>query len=135
MPKITVFMVRACLVHLALGATFGGLMLANKGLAFEAQLWRLLYVHADVMLFGWMIQLAMGVASWILPRFARKDRYGFLPLAWSAFGLLNGGIVIAAYGFVWGGSAFVFLGRLLEVLSVAAFTGFIWSRIKPFQHV
>ncbi|HLV45033.1 MAG TPA: hypothetical protein VKY39_08745, partial [Aggregatilineales bacterium] len=62
MPRLSVWMVRASLLYLGLGFTFGALMLANKGVPLHPRLWALLPLHAEMLLVGWAIQLAMGVA-------------------------------------------------------------------------
>lgn len=93
MPRLTRVSLRLALVYLALGFTLGALMLANEGLGFWPWLWNLLPVHIAVLVFGWMVQLALGVAYWILPR--RRGRRGSPALAWGSVGLLNLGLLLA----------------------------------------
>ena len=70
-------MVRAALLHLGMGFTFGALMLFDKAVSFYPEVWRLWSIHVEVTLVGWIVQLAMGVAFWIMPRFARlPNKYG-----------------------------------------------------------
>jgi heme/copper-type cytochrome/quinol oxidase subunit 1 len=59
-------------------------------------LWRLLPVHIEFLLFGWIVQLVLGVASWIFPRFWRSR--GNQTPAWISFGLLNLGVWLAGGG-------------------------------------
>jgi len=98
MPRLSIWFLRAALVYLALGITFGALMLANKGVPFYPQLWRLFPMHVEFLLVGWTVQLAMGVAYWILPRFTRGAKRGNVPLAWSAWVMLNAGILMVFLG-------------------------------------
>lgn len=130
MPRLSVWFVRAALIYLTLGFTFGGLMLANKGVPIHPLIWRLLPSHIEFLLFGWTIQLAFGVAFWILPRW-RTQRGNVRP-AWAAFLLLNGGIwlVVAGSWFNWPAWTLV-SGRLLETAAVAAFAWHAWPRVKP----
>ena len=74
MPPLTRFFVKTALIHLALGFTFGALMLANKGVPFYPVLWRLLPAHMELLLVGWTVQLALCVAYWILPRYWQRGR-------------------------------------------------------------
>ncbi|NOZ73444.1 MAG: hypothetical protein GXP38_16340 [Chloroflexi bacterium] len=67
MPRLSTWFVRASLIYLALGVTLGGLLLAEKGIPFYPALWIALPVHMEFLLIGWMVQLAMGMAYWILP--------------------------------------------------------------------
>lgn len=130
MPRLSVWFIRAALIHLALGVTIGGLILAHKGIPLHPLLWRLLPAHIEFLLFGWTVQLVMGVGFWIFPRF-RRSRGNEQP-AWLAFGLLNAGVWLAGLGPVLGAPAFVLLlGRLAEVGAAAAFALHVWPRIKP----
>ena len=130
MPLLSRWFIRAALLYLAVGVTVGSLLLGHKGLPFYPWLWRLLPLHVEFLLFGWTVQLVMGVAFWIFPRFWRS-RGNALP-AWIAFGLLNVGVWLAGLAPILGGSAWWLLwGRLAETAAAFAFGLHIWSRIKP----
>jgi hypothetical protein len=130
MPRLSVWFVRASLLHLALGFSFGALMLWNKGLLTHPLAWRLLPAHMELLLVGWMVQLALGVAFWILPRFG--TRRGNVRLAWTAFWLLNLGVLLAGLGPVVGAPPrLVLLGRALQAAGAAAFALHAWPRVKP----
>jgi hypothetical protein len=130
MPRLTVWFVRSSLMYLLLGFTLGALMLWNKGAPIHPLLWRLLPAHMEFLLLGWTLQLAMGVAFWILPRFMTKR--GNVKLAWAAFVLLNLGVWLAGVGPVLGAPAWVtVLGRGAELGAAATFTLHAWPRVKP----
>ncbi len=131
MPKPSVWMIRAALLYFGTGFTLGALLLTNKGLPIDPLLWRLLPAHIEIVLIGWVLQLAMGVAFWILPRFSAQPRYGSVRPIWIAFTALNLGIltVIAAS---WGGSLTgMAAGRMVELAAVALFAVTLWRRVKP----
>lgn len=129
MPRLSVWFIRAALLYLITGFTFGALMLANKGVSFDPLLWRLLPIHIELLLLGWMVQLAMGVAFWILPRF--RQQRGNVGAAWAAFVLLNAGIWLAAAGALVSAAIWLpVLGRLLEAGAAAAFAISAWPRVK-----
>jgi hypothetical protein len=133
MPRLSVWMVRAALLHLGTGFTFGAFMLWNKGLPFEPRLALLLSPHIELVLVGWTIQLAMGVAFWIIPRFTGINRYGRVWLAWGAFVCINAGVILVVASFIVPELAGLTLrGRLLETLAVVLFAVHIWPRVKPF---
>ena len=46
MPRLSVWFVRCSFIHLFLGFTLGGLILANKGFPFAPWIWNLLPVAA-----------------------------------------------------------------------------------------
>ena len=130
MPRLSTWFIKASLIYLATGFTLGALMLANKGLRFSPLAWRLLPVHIELLLTGWIVQLAMGVAFWILPRF--QSSRGDVRPAWAAFALLNGGLLLVAAGTLLGAPGWIALaGRLAEVAAVAAFALNAWPRVKP----
>ena len=129
MPKLSRWFVRAALGYLLVGFTLGGLLLWNKGVPLAPQIWHLLPVHIEFQMFGWILQLAMGVAYWILPRFQtqrRRERW-----AWSAFILLNGGCWLVVMGHWLVEPDMVFAGRLAEISAVLAFVIHAWPRVKP----
>ena len=132
MRRLSVWTVRAALLYLGVGFFLGALMLTQKGLPFDPAMLRLLPLHIEFVLFGWTLQLAMGVAFWILPRFSHEPRYGNQAFGWLAFVLLNGGVLCAGLGQWLGAASFVvLLGRLAEVSAVLFFLGHAWPRVKP----
>jgi hypothetical protein len=160
MPRLSVYMIRAALLHLGIGITIGALMLFEKGVSFAPGVWRLLGAHVEIVLFGWTMQLVMGVAFWILPRFSvprfptsppipvsklergwlaqrdggevNRSKYGNVTLAWGAFVLLNVGVIIVALG-GWqdAPAAVIFAGRVLEMAAAVCFALHAWPRVKP----
>lgn len=131
MPRLSVYFVRASLVYLILGFTVGGLLLANKGLMFLPAIWALLPFHIEFSLIGWMIQLAMGMAFWILPRFSNRPARGNERLSWLAFFLLNLGIWFVVIDSPLGISWMTLIGRTFEITGLASFAVGNWKRIKP----
>ena len=96
MPYLSRLMIRTALVWLALGYTLGGLLLLNKGLPVLAWLWALRYTHVHMLLIGWTVQFAFGVAFWILPRLDASGARGDERLVWLCYAALNVGVVLAA---------------------------------------
>ena len=131
MPRLSVWMIRTALLALAAGATLGALQLAAPGIA-GVMRWRPL--HAELLLVGWTVQLAFGVAYWILPRFRSGPERGREALGWAAFALVNVGILLVGVGrsvAEWQTAALA--GRGAEGLAALAFAAHAWPRIKPFR--
>lgn len=138
MPALSILFIRAALLWLIVGAGFGGVLLAGKAGTAWGSLGAAVPAHAEVLLFGWMLQLAFGVAFWILPR----DEQNLRPrpsLAWSSFVLLNAGLAAALSSRAWtllgatpaprwilSGAAFAFLA------GAAAFAAHAWPRVRSF---
>ena len=130
MPRVSCWFIRAALLYLGVGATFGALILIHKGQPLHPFVWRLLPAHVEFLLFGWTVQLVMGVGFWIFPRFWRSR--GNEKPAWLAFGLLNAGIWLAGVGPSLGLPAWsIFLGRVAQAAALMAFAVNAWPRIKP----
>lgn len=134
MPKLSVWFVRTALGYLAIGFTLGAIMLADLGgmpLGLPRR-W-LLPLHIEFLLIGWTVQLALGVAFWILPRFRKGPERGREGLAWLSYALLNLGVVTAAAGLMIGRpSVLPLAGRMAQGLAAAIFALHAWPRVKAF---
>jgi hypothetical protein len=121
-------MIRLSLIYLGIGMTFGGIMLWNKGMLIDVRVWQLLPLHIELLMFGWVMQLVMGVAFWILPRFSTPPRYGRANMAWVAFILFNIGLWAVLIQHQW----LILIGRVVMFLAVALFALYLFPRIKPY---
>jgi hypothetical protein len=130
-----VWFVRTALLHLAAGFTVGGLLLLNKGVPVHPLVWQLLPAHIELLLLGWTLNLALGVAYWILPRHKTGPPRGAEAPIWLAYGLLNGSILGVCL-VPWLGaptaihSGLLGLAKLGEALAAAAFAWHALPRIK-----
>jgi hypothetical protein len=131
MPRLSCWFIRAALLHLMAGGGVGVLLLWSKGAPLHPSVWLLLPAHVEFLLLGWMLQIALGVAYWILPRFQTARRRS--PLAWCAWIALNLGVwLVALAPFTIGlGDSLRLAGRLAEAIAVLAFALHAWPRIKP----
>jgi hypothetical protein len=130
MPRLSAWFVRAALIYLALGFTLGMLLLANKGIPLSPTIWQLLPAHIEFLLIGWTVQLALGVAFWILPRW--QTQRGDVRPAWFAFLLLNVGIWCVVLTSWLNLPAWVLsFGRVCEAAAAGAFALHAWPRVKP----
>jgi heme/copper-type cytochrome/quinol oxidase subunit 1 len=130
MPRLSALMIRISLIYLALGFTSGGLILANKGVPFLSGIWMLLSTHIELMMIGWLIQFALGVAFWILPRYKGGSR-GNVTLALISFGLLNLGILVVIFGELSGSAEILVLsGRSAESVAGILFILHAWGRVR-----
>ena len=132
MMRLSVWTVRAALLYLGVGFLIGALMLFEKGVPLHLASLRMLPLHVEFVLIGWTLQLAMGVAFWILPRFGREPRYGNQRLGWLAVALLNIGVLSAGIAqWLSAPPLIVLLGRVFELLAVICFALHAWPRVKP----
>lgn len=128
MPLLSRLAVRASLLYLAAGACVGGVLLVDKGYPALVTGAGWSGLHREVLLMGWLLQLALGVAYWILPR--RGGRRPRPRMAVVGLGLLNVGIAAVAAGELSGPSFLLPLGRGMELVAALLFTLHAWPRIR-----
>ncbi len=129
MPRLSVWFIRASLLYLLAGITLGALMLADKGIPFYPGIVAALPIHIEFVLVGWLIQLALGVAFWILPRFGTGAPRGNEKMAWAAFYLVNAGVLVAALQLLLAPA--LLAGRILEIGGLGMYVAGAWPRVKP----
>ena len=125
MPIAAAWMVRLAFGYLAAGFLLGAVML-GAGLRTPA----LGLIHGEWLLWGWMLQLAFGVAAWILPKSPRRRTQ---TAVWWSLALLNTGIVLTTVGATTDLAWLVATGRGLFLVSAATFAVYIWPRIRSFK--
>jgi cbb3-type cytochrome oxidase subunit 1 len=133
MPRLSYLFIRASLVYLVLGFTFGGLILANKAIPFAPMVWALLPSHIEFLTLGWLTQLALGVAFWILPRLTGSAPRGDERWSWAAFFLVNAGIMLNVIAPFTGSVLPGLSARILQAAGFAAFAIGNWKRIYPLK--
>lgn len=105
-------------------------MLAHKGYGFLPHFDRWLTAHLHTMLFGWTVQLVIGVGYWILPKFRGGTSRGNDRLAIAAIVLVNVGTLVGAGFSLYGLPATVAFG--MQGVAATCFALHLWPRVKPF---
>jgi len=131
MPTLSVLFLRAALLYLVFGFTFGALLLVDRAFPLHPSIWLLPPAHEEFVLVGWTVQMAMGVSFRMLPRFTADNSRGNEAATWLAFALLNLGVLSASLGPALGEPGLMLLGRLAEVAGAASFVAHAWPRVKP----
>jgi len=138
MPSVCRAMLRASLTWMLTGFSVAGVLLLNKALGFFAPIWSLRPSHVSMLLLGWIVQLGMGMMTWIMPRDVATGDRGNLRLVWISYGTLNTGVLLAALdgplAAALGGASVSPIAPLAGVLlltSVVVFVMHIWRRVRP----
>jgi cbb3-type cytochrome oxidase subunit 1 len=132
-PALTVWFLRIALCYLGIGFTLGAMMLAAHGLTIAPTVLRLRPLHVELLLIGWMVQLALAVAYWILPRRPGSGRRTE-PLAWGALLLLNVGVLTVGLGAVLANPSSVLIaGRSAEMVAAFGFAAHAWPRVRAYR--
>lgn len=129
MPFLSRLYIRIALIYLLIGFTLGALLLSHKGVFIDAWLWRLRLAHIELLLVGWTLQLIMGVAFWILPRWWQPPIRGNVLGAWLAFFLINLGVWLVIVGGWMFSEPLILTGRVLETTAVITFAHHAWQRV------
>jgi heme/copper-type cytochrome/quinol oxidase subunit 1 len=133
MPAWSVRLIRGALVYLVAGAMIGAMLLsaAARGVAVPVGPARAL--HAELLLFGWLVQFTMGVAYWMMPKHATGPERGPVAPIVAAWLLLNAGVWLAGLGqaLLWPDPV-VIAGRAAEAGAVLAFAVNLVPRVKAF---
>ncbi len=137
MPRLIRWFVKAALVWLIVAMLLKAAALTPKGASFPAITpvsWHLLFV-------GWLTQLILGMAHWMLPtvRGARKERMrGRENLVWGVFWLLNLGLTLRLVAEpmqmlspspAW--AAALYASAWLQWLAILIFIANSWRRVRP----
>jgi hypothetical protein len=128
MPRLSRWFLVSAMCYLLTGSAAGAALMLSRANAIHAPAW-LLPMHIEFMLTGWSVQLAMGIAYWILPRHKVEPARGSPALAWGSFAILNLGVLQAALaGSIrpWPGAI---LGHAAEAAGVLLFATGIWQRL------
>ena len=124
MPRLSFWFIGAALSYLLAGATAGASIMILGATGYQLPSW-LLPLHIEFMLIGWSVQLAMGVAYWVLPRHKSEPARGNQLLARGAFVILNAGVLLAGLG----RDMVPILGHGAELVGALAFAGSAWQRL------
>ncbi|MGM0587624.1 MAG: hypothetical protein ACQETE_04345 [Bacteroidota bacterium] len=97
MPTVSIWMIRAALSWMLVGGSIGLAIMLARVLSLE---WAYPFLyqppHGAIMMLGWVIQLAMGVGYWMLPRYITPQGdhlRGSSQGMWICAGLLNASVL------------------------------------------
>lgn len=134
MPTPSRWMIRCSFVYLFWGILMGAMMLVHKAYFIHGAVWMLLPIHIEVTIFGWIIQLTMGTAYWMLPRFLEGPSRGDSSMAYTMVASLNLGIIfVVADSLLSFALPFDLIGRILELAAVGLFVKLHWNRIVTYK--
>lgn len=129
MPVASVWLIRGALLNFALGITLGAGLLVQKAVVLHHGLWVFRSLHEELLLFGFMVQLAFGVGLWIFPRQGARRSTG---IPWPALVLLNAGVWMTGLGAL-GSWTLEITGRLAETAAIAVFARRVWPRLAALR--
>ncbi|MFN2317073.1 MAG: hypothetical protein ABR551_01080 [Gemmatimonadales bacterium] len=132
MAALSTWAIRLALVQLLAAFLAGGWLLAARGIPSLPRPDWLLPVHLELALLGWTLQLAMGVAYWMLPKFKSGPPRGPTGPAIAALVVFNAGVLLVLASSVSGVAGLALVGRTGELAGVGLFAANALPRIKAF---
>lgn len=124
-------MIRTALLSLLAGFAAGAILLAAAGLSEPPPVGWLRPVHVELVTIGFLVNLGLGVAYWILPRLPDGGQRGPEAPVRAAFVLLNAGVWTAALaGALAAPAPVAALGRGAELLAAGLFARHAWPRVR-----
>lgn len=141
MPWPSIIGIHAAIVWLVAGASLGGLILGGSSLIPPGALGWLVAIHIEAMLFGWMLQVTLLTAWWLLPRrperrgewWAGDDGRGPFAIGIPATIGVNVAVLTRAIGHAISSHALVFFGGFLLAGSMIAFFIVFRTRVRSFD--
>lgn len=96
MPLLTRFAVRTSLLYLVAALSLGLLLALEGSVALPVVVRSLAPVYFHLFMVGWVMQLIMGVAYWMFPKWSPTRPRGYERLAWTSYVGLNAGLLLRA---------------------------------------
>jgi hypothetical protein len=132
-------MVRLSFVWLLVGVVVGGVMLIDRVLPGQWRLW-LQPSHVHMLVVGWFLQFALGIAYWLLPRKRTPTQpLGYDErLAFTAVAALNLGLILRVIGETTERAghesditlAMLSVSAVLQIAAIATFVVQLWPRVQ-----
>jgi hypothetical protein len=137
--RLNSVMVRLSFVWLLAGVVVGGAMLIDRALPGQWRLW-LQPSHVHMLVVGWFLQFALGIAYWLLPRKRTPNQpLGYNErLAFAAVAGLNLGLILRVIGETIERAghesdvtlAILSLSAVLQIAAIATFVIQLWPRVQ-----
>lgn len=137
MPPLARWHIKSGFAYLALALVINMILVLQPVLRLPATLGALRPVFLHLFIVGWLTQIIFGVAYWMFPKVSKDRPRGSERMGWSAFTLLNLGLIIRAIGepmFALEPSSLVggalVLSAVAQVGASWLFIANTWSRVK-----
>ncbi|HLF03171.1 MAG TPA: hypothetical protein VI547_14405 [Anaerolineales bacterium] len=98
MPRLTRWFIKTALAYFVVGLLVGVLVMARSVVALPALVGALGPAYFHLLMVGWVMQLIIGVAFWMFPKFTTEQPRGSETLGWATYILLNAGLILRVIG-------------------------------------
>ncbi|PJZ84861.1 hypothetical protein [Leptospira harrisiae] len=133
-PLPSVWLIRVSLIYLMIGSSLGALLMINKAFALDPEIWRVLPLHYSILIWGFLIQLIMGTAYWMFPKFLSEQPRGSTWQIWFLFYSYNLGLVLFLMTkFIFPFDSLALFGKFLIFLGLVTFLKLAWVRVFSYN--
>lgn len=137
MPSITRLFIKASLLYLVVALFVGVLLVLRLLYDLPGIISGFSPIYFHLFMVGWVMQLIVGVAYWMFPKWSKEQPRGYDWLALTTFWLLNVGLLLrmaaepALTVSRWGGWGWlIIVSAVLQWLAGLAFVINTWPRVK-----
>lgn len=129
LPIQSIWLIRVSLIYLIFGSSLGALLMVNKAIVLDPRIWNLLPFHYTILIWGFFIQLIMGTAYWMFPKFLSERPRGATWQAWVIFYSYNLGLILYFIAkFIIPLDPLALLGKILIFFGLVTFIKLTWVR-------
>ncbi len=133
-PLPSVWFIRFSLIYLVIGSLLGAVLMLNKAFNLNPEIWKILPIHYSILIWGFLLQLIMGTAYWIFPKFLSEHPRGSTWQIWFAFYSYNLGLIlflITKFKFPF--DSLVIVGKILIIIGLVTFIKLVWARLITYN--
>ena len=94
MPRLTRWFIKTALVYFVVGLFVGVLVVSRFVFRLPDIIGALGPAYFHLLMVGWVMQLIVGVAFWMFPKFTAEQPRGNETLGWVTYILLNAGLIL-----------------------------------------
>ncbi|MBM9591199.1 hypothetical protein JWG41_12120 [Leptospira sp. 201903075] len=129
LPIQSIWLIRVSLIYLIFGSSLGAIIMVNKAIFLDPRIWNLLPFHYTILIWGFFIQLIMGTAYWMFPKFLLERPRGATWQAWVIFYSYNLGLILYFIAkFIIPFDPLALLGKILIFFGLVIFIKLTWVR-------
>ncbi|TGN04856.1 hypothetical protein [Leptospira bandrabouensis] len=133
-PLPSVWFIRVSLIYLVIGSSLGAMLMLNKAFTLVPEIWKYLPLHYSILIWGFFLQLIMGTAYWMFPKFLSEHPRGSTWQIWFLFYSYNFGFILYLITkFIFPFVPLALFGKFLIFLGLVTFIKLAWARVITYN--
>ncbi|MCT8333789.1 cbb3-type cytochrome c oxidase subunit I [Leptospira sp. 85282-16] len=133
-PLPSVWFLRFSLIYLVIGSSLGAILMLNKAFTLNPKIWKILPIHYSILIWGFLLQLIMGTAYWMFPKFLSEHPRGSTWQIWFVFYSYNLGFILYLISkFIFPLNSLAIIGKILIFIGIVTFMKLVWARVITYN--